>query len=328
MSAAPLLSVRDLHTQFFSPHGVVRAVDGVSFDLAEGEALGIVGESGSGKSATALSLLRLVPPPGRIVSGAIEFAGADLLTLSDDEMRRIRRAEIGMIFQDAGSYLNPVLTIGEQIAEAIGDRGFRDKRTRPAMINALKAVQIADPVRVAGSYPHELSGGMQQRSLIAAVLIRKPRLIVADEPTTALDATVQHQILKFIAELRSSLGSALILISHDLAVVAQVCDRVCIMYGGEIVEHGPTKRIFEQPRHPYTRALIDSILDPWDPKRTLNAIDGAPPDMAAPPAGCRFHPRCPAVFGPCAARTPPAVAFDAGQEARCWLHAAETVVAR
>lgn len=323
MTEQPLLSVDDLRVQFETARGTVRAVDGISITAMRGEAVGIVGESGSGKSMTALSLLRLVPKPGRIASGSITLAGTDLMTLNDTELRQVRLTEAGMIFQDAGSYLNPIMTIGEQIAEAIGKRGSRDPADREKVLEALRAVQIADPVRVADAYPHELSGGMQQRAMIAAVLIREPNLILADEPTTALDATVQHQILKFLAELRSKIDATLVLISHDLAVVSEVCDRVYVMYGGQIVEEGPTAEIFAEPKHPYTRALVDAILDPFNPKTELRPLEGSPPDMANPPSGCRFHPRCSAAFAGCNAIAPSMVDFGGGRMARCRLYASK-----
>ncbi|HEY4200589.1 MAG TPA: ABC transporter ATP-binding protein [Devosiaceae bacterium] len=315
-AAGDLLRVEDLNVRF----GSAPIVDRISFTVGHGEAVGLVGESGSGKSMTALSLLRLVPEPGRITGGRIAFEGRDLNAMSAREMRAVRLSEIGMIFQDASSYLNPIMTIGEQIAEAIGQRRSRSRATHDNVIEVLKAVQIADPERVAASYPYELSGGMQQRAMIASVLIRHPSLIVADEPTTALDATVQHQILKFLAAMRAELNVALILISHDLAVISQVCDRVYIMYGGQLVEQGATKALFDDPKHPYTVALIASILDPFDPKSSIVALEGSPPDMRTPPSGCRFHPRCPHAFDKCMTEEPPDFHFPSGQTAKCWLH--------
>lgn len=323
MDNTPLLAVDDLNVQFDTPRGTVRAVDGITLRAERGEAIGIVGESGSGKSMTALSLLCLVPKPGRMAGGSIRLGGTDLTKLSDAELRHMRHTEAGMIFQDAGSYLNPIMTIGEQIAEAIGKRGSRDPADREKVLAALRAVQIADPARVADAYPHELSGGMQQRAMIAAVLIREPNLIIADEPTTALDATVQHQILRFLAELRSKIDATLILISHDLAVVSEVCDRVYVMYGGQIVEEGRTADIFAEPKHPYTQALVDAILDPFDPKTELRPLEGSPPDMADPPTGCRFHPRCSRTFAGCS-RVEPALVGDGNRAVRCRLYAEES----
>lgn len=316
-----LLQVDNLRVRFPTSRGAVRAVDGISFQVARGEAIGIVGESGSGKSMTALSLLRLVPWPGQIVDGTIAFAGRQLLPLSEREIRTLRLSEIAMIFQDAGSFLNPVMRIEDQIAEAIGQRRSRDPKVRERVIEALRQVRIPDPDRVAAAYPHELSGGMQQRAMIASVLIRKPSLIIADEPTTALDTTIQHQILSFLARLRREIDAALILISHDLAVVSGVCDRVYVMYAGQIVEEGSTRMIFKDPKHPYTRALVDSILDPFETKLKIKPLEGTPPDMAAPPTGCRFHPRCQSRFEPCDHREPAVVRLSPVSAARCWLHA-------
>jgi oligopeptide/dipeptide ABC transporter ATP-binding protein len=272
---------------------------------------------------TALSIVRLVPPPGRIVSGSIALDGRDLLALDQRGMQAVRSTDIAMIFQDPSSYLNPVMTIGEQIAEAIGKRRSRDPQTRASVIAALRDVQIPEPERVDLSYPHELSGGMQQRAMIASALIRRPRLIVADEPTTALDATVQHQILKLLAELRARIKASLILISHDLAVIKNVCDRVYVMYAGQVVEHGPTAATFAAPKHPYTQALVESILDPWEPKRDIPLLSGTPPDMTSPSQGCRFHPRCRFAMDICSRSEPAFIPLGADQDAKCWLHAKE-----
>jgi oligopeptide transport system ATP-binding protein len=327
MSERAILSVTDLRTHFVTPRAVVRAVDGISFALRDGEAIGIVGESGSGKSMTALSILRLVPHPGRVVGGSIAFRGRDLLTLDPGEMRAVRSSGIAMIFQDPGSYLNPVMTIGEQIAEAIGQRRSRDAKVHDRVIEALRAVRIPEPARVAAGYPHELSGGMQQRVMIASALIRDPGLIIADEPTTALDATVQYQILELLAELRARINAALILISHDLAVIRNICDRVYVMYAGQIVEHGPTASVFAAPKHPYTQALLESVLDPWEPKPNIQVLPGAPPDMASPPAGCRFHPRCRLAMETCATMEPALFRIAGDRDTKCWLHAGEVVPA-
>ena len=317
-----LLDVRDLDTRFFAPRGVVRAVDGVSLVVREGEAVGLIGESGSGKSLTAASIERLVPPPGRTIAGQVFFRDRDLLTLSDVEMQQVRRHEIGMVFQDAGAALNPVMSIGDQIIEALTGAAMRSDTDWQMALDALRAVRIADPERVLKSYPHQLSGGMRQRVMIAAALIRDPRLIIADEPTTALDATVQRDLLRLLADLQKSRNAALLFISHDLAVIAGLCQRVYIMYAGQIVEEGATIEVFADPKHPYTRGLLDSILDPWDPgdRMLAKGLTGDPPDMTAPPSGCRFHPRCPRAFEPCATSTPAHVATDEDRRARCWLH--------
>jgi oligopeptide/dipeptide ABC transporter ATP-binding protein len=317
----PMLKVTGLRTHFPTPRGIVRAVDDVSLDLNAGEAVGIVGESGSGKSMTALSIVRLVPSPGRIVGGSITLGGRDLLTLGASDMQAVRANDIAVIFQDPGAYLNPVMTISEQIAEAIGKRRSRDPKVHQGVLEALRDVHIPEPERIAASYPHELSGGMQQRVMIASALIRRPRIIIADEPTTALDATVQYQVLKLLAELRARIGCSLILISHDLAVIRNVCDRVYVMYAGQVIEHGPTAQTLVAPKHPYTQALVDSILDPWERKAEIAVLPGGPPDMAAPPAGCRFHPRCRFVKDICHREEPPRSHTAPDQEAVCWLYA-------
>jgi oligopeptide/dipeptide ABC transporter ATP-binding protein len=320
------LRVDDLAVHFPSSRGLVRAVDGVSFRVGKGEAVGLVGESGSGKSMTSLALMRLVPNPGKIVRGRMVLGERDITDLDESQLRRLRLSEIAMIFQDAGSYLNPIMRIADQIGEAVGRRGSKDPADVQRVMDALKAVQIPDPERVAAAYPHELSGGMQQRVMIASVLIRQPRLIIADEPTTALDATVQHQVLKVLAKLRAEANAAMILISHDLAVISEVCSRVYVMYAGRIVEESETQRLFDDPKHPYTQALVEAVLDPFDPKAALVSLEGTPPDMAAPPSGCRFHPRCRSAFKPCFSQEPPVVAISDTQTARCWLHAAPETV--
>jgi peptide/nickel transport system ATP-binding protein len=320
ISQAPLLEVEDLQVQFGKASKVVSVVDGVTLQVNKGEAVGIVGESGSGKSMTALSLLRLVPHPGRISRGDIKLNGTSLLALGQREIRAVRLSEIAMIFQDAGSYLNPVMSIYDQVSEAIGQRGSRSPAVREQVLDALRNVRIPEPERVAAAYPHELSGGMQQRVMIASVLIRKPSLIIADEPTTALDATVQHQILEFLSELRKQSEAALILISHDLAVVTQVCHRVYVMYAGQVVEEGLASEIFENPKHPYTRALAGAILDPFDENPTITTLPGSPPDMADLPAGCRLYQRCAYAFDKCRGEKPPMFQLGEDSGARCWLH--------
>jgi len=236
-------------------------------------------------------------------------------------MREVRRSKIAMIFQDASNFLNPVMPIGEQIREGILWREASHEAQNEVVLNALRAVGIADPQRVSRSYSSELSGGMQQRAVIAAAVARHPSLIIADEPTTALDATVQYQILKLLIELQTSLSTSLILISHDLAVIASVCSRVYVMYAAQIVESGPTALLYRSPAHPYTRALLGSILDPLEPRKTLTVIHGSIPDLARPPSGCRFHPRCPMAMAICSRQEPPAFSVGHGQTAKCWLHA-------
>ena len=308
--SAPLLSVRNLSTEFRTERGIVKAVDNVSFDLAAGETLAIVGESGSGKSVTAMSMLRLIPtPPGRISSGEVVFDGRDLLKLDDREIRAIRGNRIAMIFQEPMSSLNPSLTVGLQIAEPINIH-----RKTPWAAAMDKAVELLAKVRISdgrsrlNSYPHQYSGGMRQRVMIAMALACKPQLIVADEPTTALDVTVQAQILALLKELTREANSAMILITHDLGVVARYADRVVVMYGGRIVETAPARDLYKTPRHPYTRGLMASVprLD-GDTDRPLVPIEGQPPDLATLPPGCAFAPRCKDAVDRCRNERPPLV---------------------
>ena len=317
---APLLSVKNLDTRFYTERGVVLAVDGVSFEVHEKEAIGIVGESGSGKSVTALSTLRLVPSPGRVVGGEIRLKDRDLAALPDHEIRDVRRRDIAMIFQDPASFLNPIMTIGDQIAEGLEGRGKSKEGIRAEVIEALRLVRIPDPERIADSYPFQLSGGMQQRAVIASAVVRRPAVIFADEPTTALDATVQFQILRLLATLQATLNTALVLISHDLSVVASVCSRVYVMYAGRVVETGRASDIYSAPAHPYTQGLLASILDPLERPNKLNAMAGSLPDMTNPPLGCRFHPRCPYAMEICKSEAPPFFETMSGHMARCWLH--------
>ncbi len=317
----PLLEVEDLTTRFHTGRGVIGAVERLSLRVNEGEAVGIVGESGSGKSVTALSLLRLVPMPGRIAGGRIKLRGVDLLTLSEREMRDVRRKHIAMIFQDPSNFLNPIMRIGDQIGEGLDRRELSKAEVAREVIAALRAVRIPDPQRAAESYPFQLSGGQQQRSVIAAALARRPSLIIADEPTTALDATVQYQILALLGELQTAINTAIILISHDLAVIASICTRIYVMYAAQLVESGPTGSVYRNPRHPYTQGLLGSILDPLERKETLSVMAGSLPDLAAPPGGCRFHPRCPKAMPVCAAREPPDTRVGDEHTAKCWLYA-------
>ena len=318
---SPLLRVEDLTTTFKIPRGVVRAVDHVSFELRRGETLGIVGESGSGKSMTALSILRLVQPPGEIGGGPISFNGrSDLLELSERDMRRIRGAEIGFIFQEPMTALNPVYTIGDQIAEAlrVHGRGTRAE-ARTKSVELLEAVKIPEPERRLRDYPHQLSGGMRQRVLIAIALACQPQLLIADEPTTALDVTIQAEILDLLHEMKERFHLALLLITHDLGVVAGHADRVAVMYAGKLVEQGPMRQIFESPKHPYTQGLLDSIPG-GAPGQRLRAIDGAVPNLANLPPGCAFEPRCPKRFELCTSAPPPSYEVGPAQRARCYLY--------
>jgi oligopeptide transport system ATP-binding protein len=292
---AELLQVKDLQTHFFTPDGVVQAVRGVSFDLDEGETLGIVGESGSGKSVTALSIMRLIPwPPGKIVSGEIIYRGDDLLKYSNEEMRHVRGKEIAMIFQDPMTSLNPVMTISRQIGEMLKlHLGMTDKQVRTRTIELLKLVGIPSAEQRLNAYPHQFSGGMRQRVMIAMALSCNPRLLIADEPTTALDVTIQAQILEIIKRLKDEFNTAVIFITHDLGVVAGLCDRVIVMYGGRVMEESPTTGLYKDPRHPYTLGLLKSVprLDE-DRKERLEPIPGMPPDLVNPIPGCPFYPRC------------------------------------
>ena len=320
----PLLEVRGLTTEFVTTrHGVrraVRAADGVSFDIGRGEILALAGESGSGKSVTALSILRLVPPPGRIVSGSVRFEGRDLLTLDEEELRRVRGARIGFVFQEPMTALNPAFTVGGQIAEALEVHGVaRGAAARARAVELLDAVRIPDPARRARDFPHQLSGGMRQRVLIAAAMACRPPLVIADEPTTALDATIQADILDLLLAMRQESGLSLLLITHDLGVVARVADRVAVMYAGRIVETGPAREVLASPSHPYTSGLLASVPG-HTPGTRLEAIPGAVPDLSMLPPGCAFAPRCPARFEACDTSRPDAYAVSAGRTARCFLH--------
>ena len=317
----PLLEVKDLHTEFFLDDGVVRAVDGISFDLHEGESLGIVGESGSGKSMTALSIMGLVPEPGRVTKGEVRFRGQDLLRTRPEELRDIRGRDIAMIFQDPLSSLNPVLKNGFQIEEAmLAHRHLSRKQTGAWAVELLKKVRVPAAEERAKDYPHQLSGGMRQRTMIAMGLANEPAILIADEPTTALDVTVQAQILELLRDLNQELNTAVIMITHNLGVVAGLCSRVMVMYAGQIVEEGPVDEIFDRPQHPYTWALLRSVprVDAIQHER-LRSIEGMPPDLISPPAGCRFHPRCPFRVDRCFRLEPPLERTSAGHTAACWV---------
>ena len=315
-----LLSVDHLTTVFDTARGPVAAVDDVSFQICAGETLGLVGESGSGKSVTALSIMRLVQPPGRIAGGRVEFKGRNLLALPEREMQRVRGADIALIFQEPMTALNPVFTIGDQIGETLIVHGRATRReARARAIELLRAVKIADPESSVDDYPHQLSGGMRQRVLIAMALACKPSLVIADEPTTALDVTIQAEILDLLAGLRARRGMALLLITHDLGVIAETADRVAVMYAGRIVETGPVRAIFREPQHPYTRALLASIPG-GRPGSRLRAIDGSVPLLGALPPGCAFTPRCPDRFDPCSSAPPPVYGVGPEHGARCYLH--------
>jgi len=315
----PLLEVRDLRTTF-AGNPATRAVDGVTFTLDVGETLAIVGESGCGKTVTALSMLGLIDEPGRIEPGSVvEFGGVNLLALEARELRRIRGAEIAMVFQEPATSLNPVLTVQTQITETLrAHRTISRAAARTRATDLLELVGIPHAAERLGAYPHELSGGMQQRVMIAIALSCEPKILIADEPTTALDVTVQAQILELLAELQGRLGMAMLLISHDLGVVAGLADRIAVMYGGQIIEQAPAAAIFERPIHPYTEALLKAVPRLDRPVTRLSAIAGSVPNAAAWPAGCRFHPRCPHTWDRC--RTShPALTSTAAGDVRCWL---------
>ncbi len=322
---ASLLEVSRLTTVFDLAAGPATAVDDVSFEIRTGETVGLVGESGSGKSVTALSIMGLVQPPGRVAAGSIRFKGRDLMTLRESEWRDIRGAEISLIFQEPMTALNPVFTIGDQIAEALLVHG-RATRTdaRPQVLALLDAVRIPDARARIDDYPHQLSGGMRQRVLIAMAIACKPALVIADEPTTALDVTIQAQILDLLREMKAAFNLSLLLITHDLGVVAETADRVAVMYGGRIVEEGPVRAIFREPQHPYTRGLLASMPGKGTGRR-LRAIDGAVPVLGAFPPGCAFHPRCPDRFEPCSVVVPDAYTVGDAHTARCFLHDEEKV---
>jgi peptide/nickel transport system ATP-binding protein len=308
----------DLKTYFFTFDGVAKAVDGVNFEIAEGETFGLVGETGCGKSVTALSVLRLVDPPGKIVSGEILFEGEDLLKMKAREMREVRGNKIGMIFQDPMSSLNPVMTVGFQLEESIRlHKGVREKKAEQLAIEMLEQVRIPDPSRVMKRFPHELSGGMQQRVMIGIALCCHPKLIIADEPTTALDVTIQAQILRLIRDLKHDFGSSMLMITHNLGLVSKYCDQVGVMYAGSLVEVCDVSSIFSEPLHPYTKGLIEAIPKVNVERETLPVISGRIPDIIHPPPGCKFHPRCQEVSPCCSEEKPKLLEATPGHWVAC-----------
>jgi oligopeptide/dipeptide ABC transporter ATP-binding protein len=320
-----LLEVRNLATHFATDDGIVRAVDGVSFSIDAGQTLGMVGESGCGKSVTALSILRLIPsPPGRIVAGEIRYQGQNLLELPEAEMRRVRGNEIAMIFQEPMTSLNPVFTVGDQIGEAIRLHQKTSRRqTRERVIEMLRLVEMPEPTRRVDEYPHQLSGGMRQRVMIAMALSCNPKLLIADEPTTALDVTIQAQILDLMRELKAKTGAAIVLITHDLGVVAEMAQRVVVMYAGRKVEEAPVERLFARPLHPYTKGLLGSIprlaeAAAGDARKRLAEIPGMVPSLTDVVGGCLFAPRCPHATARCRAEYPPLEEKAAGHWVACW----------
>ncbi len=320
--AEPLLSVRDLKTYFHTDEGIVRAVDGLTYDLAKGETLGIVGESGCGKSVHALSVMRLIPtPPGKIVDGEILFEGKNLLRISDEEMRHIRGNRIAMIFQEPMTSLNPVLTIGEQIAEAVILHQKLDRKAAwDRAVDMLERVKIPMARERVKDYPHQFSGGMRQRVMIAMALSCNPSILIADEPTTALDVTIQAQILDLVRELQQEFHMAVILITHNLGVVAEMTDNVVVMYAGKPVEHTSVRRIFQDPKHPYTWGLLHSIPKLYERKERLIPIEGQPPSLIDLPAGCAFAPRCPFAMEVCVQADPTDYEVGVDHTAKCFLY--------
>jgi peptide/nickel transport system ATP-binding protein/oligopeptide transport system ATP-binding protein len=309
-----LLEVRDLRVSF----GDVRAVNGASFDVRPGEALGLVGESGSGKTMALRAVVGLLPHSGRLAGGEVLFEGVDLARADPATLRGVRGRAIAMIFQEPMTALNPVMRVGEQIGEGPLVRlGYSRRRARAQALELMRQVGIPDPKERAEAYPHELSGGMRQRVMIAIALSMGPKLILCDEPTTALDVTIQDQILKLLASLREQLGVSIVLVSHDLAVIAQTCERVAVMYAGQVVETGTVEEVFREPRHPYTLGLLRSVPDVDDVRESLSTIPGAPPDLASPPPGCPFHPRCPFVQSDCVSGAFPLRALGGGRATAC-----------
>ena len=323
MNGTALIEVDHLKTYFDTRSGTVRAVDDVSWKLEKGESLGLAGESGCGKTATALSIIRLLPKNGRVIDGHIQYAGKDLATLKESELRKIRWKHIAIVFQGAMNALNPVKRVSWQIAEAITIHDDVASDEAEAHVEELLELVGINPARK-DDFPHEFSGGMRQRVMIAMALACRPKIIIADEPVTALDVMIQAQILELLQRLREELDLSMILISHDLSVIAETCDKVAIMYGGKIAEYGPAEEVFLEPQHPYTQGLIRSFPDIYGPRDLPPWIPGQPPNLLDPPSGCRFHPRCPQSFADCPTRDPPL--FETGKDhvAACLLRAPPT----
>ncbi len=314
-----LIDVEDLHVEYLSPRGPVRAVDGVTFSVAPGEVLGLAGESGSGKSTIAQAILRILQPPAIITGGKVEFGGRDVLAMSDAELADFRWREVSMVFQSAMNSLNPVMTVGDQISDAI--------RAHTPMTKSDARRRAAEMLKIVGieegridSYPHELSGGMRQRAVIAIALVLNPPLMIMDEPTTALDVVVQKEIMYQISELKERLGFSILFITHDLSLLVEISDRIAIMYAGQIVEMAPARQLFENPLHPYTQGLMSSFPSLTGDRKRLEGIPGSPPDLVAPPTGCRFHPRCPKRFEPCDRFFPVLTEISEGHFVACHLY--------
>jgi oligopeptide/dipeptide ABC transporter ATP-binding protein len=320
-----LLSVKNLKTQFYSAGKTIRALDGVSFDIEEGGSFGLVGETGCGKSVTALSILRLIPfPPGKIVGGEIHFRGRNLLDLTEEEVRSVRGKEISMIFQEPMTSLNPVFRVGDQMMEVIMlHQGLGKSQAFEKAIEMLELVHMPEARKVMKQFPHQLSGGMRQRAMIAMELSCRPFLLIADEPTTALDVTIQAQILRLIKEMEREFHSSILLITHDLGVIAEICDRVAVMYAGSIVEQAGVEEIFEDPKHPYTKGLWGAIPRIDEEREILAVIPGTVPDLSHPPTGCKFNPRCSHRFDPCDRIPPPLSQVSPGHFVACFLYGEE-----
>ncbi|MDR1541711.1 MAG: ABC transporter ATP-binding protein [Clostridiales bacterium] len=324
---AALLSISDLRISFFTPAGEVKAVNGVSYDLRQGEVLGIVGESGSGKSVSVTALMKLLVPPGRVIGGGITFSGMDVNSLTSKQMQKVRGKDISMIFQDPMTSLNPVYTIGNQLMETIRiHTGMPKEQARKRSVTMLSLVGISNPERRMRQHPHELSGGMRQRVMIAMALSCNPKLLIADEPTTSLDVTIQAQILALIKKMRDETGTAIILITHDLGIVTEICDRIIIMYAGKIVEKGSVEDIYYRTSHPYTKGLLGCLPQNTGAKRQpLKAIEGNPVDLLDLPKGCGFASRCEKCMKICLKEAPPDFIVGEGHASSCWLHTVQTL---
>ena len=322
MTTEPLLRVQDLKVHFFTLRGVVHALERVAFSLNRQQTLGLAGETGCGKSVTARSVLRLIDPPGRIISGSITFEGRNLLKLDEAAMRNIRGREISMIMQEPKMSLNPVIRVGEQIAETllIHDHSLIRRSARKQAVDMLAQLGIADPARIVRRYPHELSGGMCQRVMIAMMLVTRPKLLIADEPTSALDVTIQAQILELIQKLIREIKTSVLMITHDLGVMAETCDRVAIMYAGDMVEMGSVRSVLKNPQHPYTQGLLQTVPDKSNPDQPLFSIRGNVPSMLEPQTSCRFAPRCQHAMDRCRQEIPPLFVLDEDHQAACFLH--------
>jgi oligopeptide/dipeptide ABC transporter ATP-binding protein len=321
MPEQPLLEIKNLKINFKTYQGTVQAVDIDHFSIGKGEYVGLVGETGCGKSVTTLAILRLLPPSGRVVSGEILFKGEDLLKKSLKEMENIRGKQISIVFQNPSSSLNPVFTVGEQITRILMlHQNLKKEEAKRKAIKILSLVRLPNPHKILDRYPHELSGGMCQRVMIAMALSCNPDLLIADEPTTALDVTIQAQILKLMRELKDKIGASILLITHDLSVVAQLCDKVAVMYAGRIVEQGKVRDIFKNPLHPYTRGLLEAIPVVGKREKRLKGIEGFVPDMLNPPPGCRFHPRCPYATEICNVKSPDSFHVENGHYVSCFLY--------